>query len=131
MFCYGNIEAKLEHATVMDTYFVKTETQPKLPELLKFPSKNGAINIPEKIGEDYETFGTFLLNDTRGEKVDAITAEKPGGKAINFTLAILKRWLRGEGVQPATWTTLVQVLKDSQLNALAEAIEAVKSSSAP
>ena len=115
----------------MDTYFVKTDTQPKLPELLKFPSKNGAINIPEKIGEDYEMFGTLLLNDTLGKKVDAIIAEKPGGKEINFNLAILKKWLRGEGEQPATWRTLVQVLKDSKLNALAKEIEAVKSSRVP
>ena len=42
-------------------------------------------------------------------------------------MAILKKWLRGEGEQPATWRTLVQVLKDSDLNSLAEEIEAVKS----
>jgi len=98
---------------------------------LTFPSENGTINIPEKI-EDYEVFGTLLLNDKRGEKVDAIVAEKPGGKAINFNLAILKKWMRGEGKQPATWRTLVQVLKkNSQLIALAEVIEAVKSSRVP
>ena len=75
------------------------------------------------IGTNYETFGTLLLNDQQGEKIDSIT-EKAGAKGTN--LAILKRWLRGEGVQPATWRTLVQVLKDSELNTLAQEIEAAK-----
>ena len=48
------------------------------------------------IGTNYETFGTLLLNDKQGEKIDGIT-EKADAKRTN--LSILKRWLRGEGVQ--------------------------------
>ena len=103
-------------------YFVKhADTQPTLPELLKFHSKSGITNIPQMIGTNYETFGTLLLNDKQGEKIDGIT-EKADAKGTN--LAILKRWLRGEGEQPTTWRTLVQVLKDSELNTLAQEIEA-------
>ena len=75
------------------------------------------------IGTNYETFGTLLLNDKQGEKVDAIT-EKAGAQGAN--LAILKKWLRGEGEQPVTWRTLAKVLKDSELNTLAQEIEAAK-----
>ena len=114
----------------MDTYFVKTDTRPTLLELVKFPTRNGTINIPKEIGEHYEIFGIVLLNDEHGERVEAIIEEKARAncKEINFTLAILKKWLHEEGVQPVSYRTLVQVLKDSDLNSLAEQIEAVKSS---
>ena len=90
-----------------------------------FPSRSGIINIPQTIGVNYITFGTLLLNDRQGEKIDAIVDDNSRAREIN--MAILKKWLRGEGKQPATWRTLVQVLKDSDLNSLAEEIEAVKS----
>jgi len=86
------------------------------------------MNIPKKIGTNYETFGTLLLKDEQGKKIDAIVDDNTRAKEININLAILKKWLHGEGEQPATWRTLVQVLKDSDLNVLAEEIEAVKSS---
>ena len=86
------------------------------------------MNIPKKIGTNYETFGTLLLKDEQGEKIDAIVDDNTRAKEININLAILKKWLHGEGEQPATWRTLVLVLKDSDLCVLAEEIEAVKSS---
>lgn len=89
--------------------------------MLKFPGRSGEINIPRTIGTNYLTFGILLLCDEDGTKVDAV-AEKHGA------LGILKSWVQGEGQQPVTWRTLVQVLKDSNFTALAEEIEDVKSS---
>ena len=45
-------------------------------------------------------------------------------RGTNFT--ILTKWLHGEGEQPATWRTLIQVLKDSELRSLTHEIEAAK-----
>jgi len=92
-----------------------------LPELLKFPGKNGTINIPQMIGTDLLALGILLLDDDDGRKVDAI-AEKCG------SLGILKSWVQGEGLQPVTWRTLVQVLRESNFTDLAGEIEGVKSS---
>ena len=75
------------------------------------------------IGTNYEVFGTLLLNDKWGVKIKTIRAEA-GVRGTN--LAILRMWLQGEGEQPATWKTLIQVLKDSELGALAQEIEAAK-----
>ena len=85
------------------------------------------LNIPQSIGPHYETFGLLLLNDEQGEKIDAIVEANARAKEIN--VAILKKWLRGEGEQPVTWGTLVQVLKDSNLKIVAKEIEAAISSS--
>ena len=39
---------------------------------------------------------------------------------------ILQEWLTKKGKQPVTWATLVEVLHDIELSALADEIEAVK-----
>ena len=51
------------------------------------------------------------MNDEQGEKIDAIV-DANGARAKEINMAILKRWMHGEGKQPVTWRTLVQVLKD-------------------
>ena len=99
---------------------LNTDNKPSLLEMLKFPGRNGEINVPQTIGTNYLTFGIFLLSDEDGTKVDAV-AEKHGA------LGILKSWVQGLGQQPVTWRTLVQVLRDSNFTTLAEEIEDVKS----
>ena len=94
-----------------------------MPELLTFPNKGGKVSIPQEIGAYYQKFGILLLNDNDGRKVDAIVEGKENTEEIN--LEILKRWLQGDGLQPGTWRTLIQVLWDSQLNTLAEHIQDV------
>ena len=107
------------------TYILSTEShdKPTLPQLLKFPGKEGKIDIPERIGANYKLFGIFLLKDDNGTKVEAITKEEE--KVHDISLKILSKWLRGEGIQPPTWSTLTEVLKDSNLDVLAEEIETV------
>ena len=94
-----------------------------MPQLLNFPGKSGEINIPEKIGTNYTTLGIFLLNDDNGAKVETIAKEK--GESIHISIKILSKWLQGEGMQPPTWSTLIEALKMSNLGVLAEDIRAV------
>ena len=72
-----------------------------------------------EIGPDYEKFGTFLLEDKKGNKVDSISKSKP----VDITVEILKQWLNGKGRKPVTWQTLVKCLRDTDLNALAGEME--------
>ena len=107
-------------------FILGIQSVPTLPTLLAFPGKAGKINIPERIGAKYKTFGTLLLQDDFGEKVDAIAEEKKPD-VININLAILEKWLRGEGQLPKTWNRLCEVLRVSGLTALAKDIETVTS----
>ena len=100
---------------------VPTDNQATLPELLTFPKKDRRVSIPQEIGVNYQKFGILLLKDNDGRKIDAIIEGKETVEEIN--LEILKRWLQGDGLQPGTWRTLIQVLQDSNLNTLAEHIE--------
>ena len=109
----------------MYIHILSTESggKPTLPQLLNFPGKSGGINIPERIGVHYKTFGTFLLNDENGAKIDSIAKEER--ELTHIILKILSRWLQGEGMQPAMWSTIIEVLKASNLGVLAEEISSV------
>ena len=70
-------------------------------------------------------FGYLLLQDKTGAKVDSITHKhRENPNAIN--LEILRSWLSGAGLQPVSWKTLVDVLKDIKLYVLADKISTAK-----
>ena len=92
-----------------------TETEkPSLPKLLD-------LEVVEKIGTEYEKFGTFLLKDDTGVLVDAIKHDCLG-KTHQITRKILQEWLAGKG-EPVTWACLVKTLRRCKLNALAVEIQ--------
>ena len=83
------------------------------------------VSIPVKIGTKYVQFGTFLLVDSTGSRVE-IMAHKHHYDAERINMEILKEWLTGRGKKPVTWATLIEVLRDIELSILADEIEAVK-----
>ena len=109
--------------------FIYTE-KPTLPTLLKYPpccSSHQCINIAARIGDKYWKFGIiFLLDDKHGEVVDAIVHSMHQQDTEQINVKILQKWLNGMGLQPVTWETLTQVLKDIQLNELAKEIDFYK-----
>ena len=70
---------------------------------------------------NYATFGILLLNDEIGVIVAGIAREHRGN-TDDINLAILKRWLIGQGRQPVTWRTLIKVLRDANMTVLADDI---------
>ena len=103
-----------------------TGTKPTLPELLKFKCTDGrVVNISVEIVTKYVLFGAFLLDDTTGSRVK-IMAHKHLNDAEQINTEILQEWLTEKGKEPVTWTTLIEVLRDIELTALAGEIEAVK-----
>ena len=83
------------------------------------------VNIPIEIGTKYGQFGSVLLDDRSGLRVK-VMANKFYYDAERINTEILHDWLSGRGVQPVTWTTLSEVLRDIKLPNLAGDIEAVK-----
>ena len=51
--------------------------------------------------------------------------------AEQINTEILQEWLTGRGKQPVNWATLVEVLRDIELSALAGDSEAVKCPAGP
>ena len=82
-----------------------------------FPGTRKTFSIIQRIGTSSESFGIQLLNDEEGETVSAIQQEHRG-VAADINRAIIGKWLRGEGREPVTWQTLVDVLGIVKLRVL-------------
>ena len=95
---------------------------PSIAKLLEFPQENGTINVIEQIGGQYRMLGPLLLNDDTGTITDDIEREFMK-KAFDINFEILKRWIRGSGITPVTWETLLAKLKSIRLTELARKME--------
>ena len=95
-----------------------TGDRPTLPELRHFPVKNGFRDIVGEIANDYQHFGTLLLEDEKGNRVKSIERSKLQNP-VAITREILRRWLHGSGRLPVTWKILVECLKEARLNTAA------------
>ena len=98
---------------------------PTMMELIRFQGRERRINIPQEISTQCRQFGYLLLEDSTGAQVQNI-AETCRGNPEEMNLEILRLWINGEGKDPVTWTTLVEILRDSELTTLAKDIQAVK-----
>lgn len=92
-----------------------------------FQGRDRPVNIPQEIGTKFISFGASLLNDPTGEKVNKLFLEHMGDAERN-NKKVLQEWIAGRGKHPVTWQTLTEVLRDVNLDSLAEEIEAVKQS---
>ena len=99
------------HLLWLDTPATETET-PSLPKLLE-------LDIHKGVGPNYKIFGTFLLRDETGMVVEGI--RDCYRTPQNITLQILQEWLIGRG-ESITWQSLVQALRSSDLNVLADRV---------
>ena len=94
--------------------------RPTLRLLQRFPTRTGAVlNIVQRIGTKNHDLGIHLLNDDTGSITDSIEAQY-GPDQTRTTEAILKKWLDGTGRTPHSWETLVTVLREIELNTLAQ-----------
>ena len=96
-----------------------------MTECLQLQGLKRSINIPQEIGTNEKLFGTLLLEDRTGERVNA-TKQRHRNDAEKVNVTILKEWIAGRGKHPVTWTTLTETLRDTGLNVLAGEIAAVK-----
>ena len=83
---------------------------PTLPQMMR-------LKIPEKVGTEYEKFGTLLLKDDTGSRV-ASARQSCHHEPERIVTSILRIWLQEEPT-PVTWDNLIKVLKDAELNSLA------------
>ena len=78
------------------------------------------LGVPEQVGNKYKKFGTLLLNDQRGNRIDNIDKELRGN-VEEINTKILQDWLNGKG-QSVSWETLLDSLRACNLNELANHI---------
>ena len=118
---YGLFSHLLLSATLLHI----TAKSPSLPDLLDFHlTRKETINIIKEIGSQFKVFGIFLLQDEKGTVVDTLYLQNSMDPS-RITMAILQRWMQGEGMQPPTWAVLLDSLRRASRNQLASTIENV------
>ena len=100
---------------------VKATDRPTLPQLINFETRSGSINITECIGLHYKQLGPLVLQDNDGIITETIEREC-FYKVKEINQEILQRWIRGKGMKPVQWSTLIGVLKKIELSPLAKKI---------
>lgn len=115
---------------IVDIQITCHTDEPGLTDLRHFPVKNGVKDMIAEIQNDYEYFGTVLLEDKNGNIVKGIERSKRGDP-VDVTVEIVRQWLLGKGRKPVTWQTFVECLKEANLHRAAEDIERALSSTIP
>ena len=78
------------------------------------------IDLPSRIGPKIKVFGTLLLQDKHGDKMDVIRANHQG-RPEDMAMEVLRDWLAGKGVE-VTWEGLIATLRKSKLHLMADQI---------
>ena len=89
-----------------------------------FPTADGRkIEIIKTVSPYWMDVGDLLDFDALGTKLEQIKADEGARGVESCTRAMFRYWLEGNGVQPATWTTLLKVLRNTRFTALAAQLE--------
>ena len=80
------------------------------------------MEVISTIAAKWKKFGIFLDFDETGQTLDCIAKDHPLDVEECCT-AMMREWLQGRGRQPATWATLIDLLKDAKINVLAQQLE--------
>ena len=91
--------------------------------LLKSPSGK-RVEIIKAIAPDWSRFGIHFDFDETGQTLKCIAKEHPFNP-IDCCTQMMREWLEGRGRQPATWATLIDLLKDAEMNDLAQQVEEI------
>ena len=75
------------------------------------------MDLPSRVGDCFNDFGTLLLCDKYGNKM-SIISEDCRGSPVRMTTEVLKEWLGGKGVE-VSWESLISTLKKCKLSVLA------------
>ena len=98
---------------------------PTIKLLTCFPGlidgKRMKIKIIQKTSNRYADLGMHLLEDHNCDIVEALEKQLHHDPE-KIVKAVYKKWIEGTGRKPATWQTLVTVLRKIELNTLADEI---------
>ena len=106
---------------VLNSYHVSPpDTQPTLMQLTYMVAPSGKeVRIIENISAKWKKVGILFNFDPTGCTIDLIDARHPSDPEACCT-DMMKMWLEGRGRKPASWATLVEVLKNAKFNNLAD-----------
>ena len=76
------------------------------------------MDFLSRVGPKITLFGSFLLQDTLGNKM-AVISENCRGRPEVMAMEVLREWLAGKGVE-VSWDSLIATLKKSKDSFMAQ-----------
>ena len=99
-----------------------SDAKPTIKQLFILKTKSGgSIDIKTALAADWKGFGVYFDFDSDGSALNLIETEC--GKPEACYQQMMMRWVSGSGEQPASWRTLVRLLREFGKNTLAQDIE--------
>ena len=100
------------------------DAAPNLAKLSSLKAANGKkIQIIKRLAAYWCKLGSLLDFDECGAQLDIIEV-KHRGDPEGCCRAMFQYWMKGNGVRPCSWRTLIELLKDCDQEELAAEIEA-------
>ena len=84
------------------------------------------INTIKKVTPKWQTLGDQLEFDESGSELELIKAKYPNDPEA-CCRSMFQHWLKGNGVRPCSWSKLIELLEDCDLEVLASEISAALS----
>ena len=108
-------------------YFITTiavsDTEPTLAKLSLLKSADGKkIQIIKRVAPSWRNLGILLDFDSSGTQLD-IFDKKHHSDPESCCQAMFQCWLNGNGRGPHTWRTLIELIKDCDMEVLADEVE--------
>ena len=101
-----------------------SDAKPTIKQLCVLKGKSGGkIKLIRSLAADWKKFGVFLDFDDDGSALSLIEARCGRGDPEACYQEMMMRWVSGSGEQPASWRTLVRLLREFGKNTLAQDIE--------
>ena len=93
---------------------------PRLAQLRVMRTADGQkIQIVKTVASQWRDIGDLLDFDASGETLQQIQADEGQRGVESCCRSMFQHWLQGNGVRPASWPTLLEILEDSQFVSLA------------
>ena len=80
------------------------------------------LSIIQRTSTSYTKLGMHLLDDDNCDIVEGLE-EKYHHDPVKIVTAVYKMWVSGTGRKPTTWQTLMCVLRERELNIVADNIK--------
>ena len=93
---------------------------PRLAQLRVMRTADGQkIEIVKTVATKWRDVGVLLDFDAKGDTLDRIKADWVHEGVESCSQSMFQHWLQGNGVRPASWATLLEILEDSRFVSLA------------
>ena len=93
---------------------------PRLAQLRVMRTPDGKkIEIIKSVAAKWRDIGDLLDFDASGATLQQIQADEGQKGVESCSRSMFQHWLLGNGEQPASWATLLEILEDSRFVSLA------------